>query len=332
MRKLIGVLHGTEGPFPYDLVESINKRNAGVKAEMIEIGAVGAGDECRYDVILDRISHLLPYFRDYTRNAFLSGTYVINNPFRFYREKYFAYGVARRLGIHTPRTVLLPMKSYPEGIRDSDLENLEYPLKWEKIVESAGGYPAVLKPSENGLWRDVHIVNNHDELLKAYNNSGNRVMILQEYIRFDHYVRVLVLGKKHVLPIKYNPRYRDNPSLPAYEVDHEHLSPELGEKIEMQAKTLCRVMDYDMNSVEFAIRDGVPFAIDFYNPVPDARPEVVTRFYYDWILDHMTGVCIDYALSPPPISAWPSIQRFINREMERRAGGLSQKDFLWRRD
>jgi len=322
MGKLVGILHGTEGPFPYDLVKTINKKNIeGVQAEMIKIGAVGAGDKCPYDVIIDRISHCLPYFRDYTRNAFLNGTYVINNPFRFFLEKYFAYGVARKIGVNVPRTVLLPTKDYPEGFEDSDLENLEFPLKWGEIIEKVGGFPAVLKPSEGGGWRDVYVVHNMDELMSAYNESGTKVMTLQEFINFQHYVRVLVYGKKYVMPIKYNPAHKEDPSQAAYIVDHEHLSPEMGETIVNQAIELCKVLDYDMNSVEFAIEDGIPYAIDFCNQVPDARPDVVTPHYYEWILDKMSAVAIEYALNPPPISCWSSIKHLVHGEMEKRVNG-----------
>lgn len=319
MGKLVGILHGSEGPFPYDLVDTINQKDVrGVRAEMIKIGAVEAAEKCPYDVIIDRISHCLPYFRDYTRNAFLNGSYVINNPFRFYLEKFFAYGAARRIGVKVPRTVLVPAKDYPDGFEESDLENLEFPLYWSKIVEKIGGFPAVLKPSEGGGWRDVYIVKNMDELMEAYDKTGEKVMVLQEYVEYDHFVRVLVFGKKYVMPIRYNPEHKFDPTQPAYIVDHHHLSVELGEIIVHQAKELCRVLDYDMNSVEFAIKDGVPYAIDFCNQVPDSRPNVVTPHYYEWILDKMSDTAIEYALDPPPISCWHPIRQVVLEQMKLR--------------
>ena len=319
MSKLVGILHGKEGPFPYDLVETINKKNvSGVHAEMIQLGSVEAGEECPYNVIIDRISHCLPFFRDYTRNAFLNGTYVINNPFRFFLEKFFAYGVARKLGVKIPKTVLLPTRDYPRGFCDQDLENLKFPLFWRDIVAQVGGFPAVLKPSEGGGWRDVYIVENMEELMDAYEETMENVMVLQEYIFYDHFVRVLVFGKKHVMPIRYNPGHKYDPTQPAYIVDHNHLSPGLGELVTQQAIELCRTLDYDMNSVEFAIRDGVPYAIDFCNQVPDSRPEIVTPHYYEWILDKMSDTAIEYAINPPPISRWQSIAGIVDNEIEKR--------------
>lgn len=321
MSRLIGILHGNEGVFPYDLVEVINKKNVeGVRAEMIKINAVPAGEYCQYDVIIDRISHCLPYFREYTKNAFLSGTYVINNPFRFHLEKYFAYGVAQKLGIKVPRTILLPTAGYPEGTEDTDLENLLYPIRWKEIVEKVGGFPAVLKPSEGGGWRDVYVVNDLERMMAAYETTDTKVMLLQEFIPYEHYVRVLVFGKKYVMPIKYNPKHKEYPDQPAYIVDHRHLSPRLGKIIVEQALMLCEALDYDMNSVEFAIKDGEPYAIDFCNQVPDARPEVVTEHYYAWMLDKLSDTAIEYALNPPPISCWKGIEGIVRKETAKRKG------------
>ena len=319
MAGLIGILHGTEGPFPSDLIDMINEKNVeGVRAEMIRIGEVEAAEDCPYDLIIDRISHCLPFFREYTRNAFLNGTYVINNPFRFFLEKFFAYSVAKKIGVKVPKTILLPTRSYPEGFTDSDLENMKFPLFWKDIIDKIGKFPMVLKPSEGGGWRDVYIVENMDELMDAYEESGNKVMLLQEFVSYEHFVRVLVFGKKHVMPIRYNPMHKYYPSEPAYIVDHHHLSPELGKIIMEQSIELCRVLDYDMNSVEFAIKDGIPYAIDFCNQVPDSRPDVVTPHYYEWILEKMSDTAIEYALNPPPISSWQSITPLIRDEMKKR--------------
>ncbi|MFP4497140.1 MAG: RimK family alpha-L-glutamate ligase, partial [Vulcanimicrobiota bacterium] len=262
--------------------------------------------------------HVIPFFREYTKNAFMRGTYIINNPFRFYLEKYFAYSVAKKIGVKIPRTVLLPVREYPPGVTESDLGNLDFPLNWGNIHLQVGGFPAVLKPSEGGGWKDVFVVNSREELMEAYEKTGSQVMLLQEYIDYEHYVRALVFGKKYVLPIKYNPAHKMDSSQQAYIVDHQHLTPELGKIIVEQSIQLCRVLDYDMNSVEFAIKDGVPYAIDFCNQVPDMRTQIMPRIYYNWGVEALARVAVEYALNPPLISAWPSLEPFIYDEMIRR--------------
>jgi hypothetical protein len=48
-------------------------------------------------------------------------------------------------------------------------------------------------------------------------------------------------------------------------------------------RTLCTALGYDINTVEFAIKDNVPYAIDFMNPAPDAELASVGEFYHHWI-------------------------------------------------
>jgi hypothetical protein len=245
---------------------------------------------------------------------------VINNPFRFYLEKYFGYGIAEKIGVKVPKTVLIPPSELPPCIESREIDNVAFPIIWGRVVEMAGGFPVVLKPAEGGGWQDVYIVADMDELMDAYDLSGSKVMVLQEYIKFDHYVRVLVFGKKHVMPIRYNPFHKFHPDQPAYIVDHHHLSEEMGDLICQQSLDICNTLDYDMNSVEFAIRDGVPYAIDFCNQVPDARPEVVTPHYYKWILEKMADVAVEFALNPPPLSVWDTMKKAFRISPSETAG------------
>jgi hypothetical protein len=117
-------------------------------------------------------------------------------------------------------------------------------------------------------------------------------MVVQEFIRWDHYVRCLCIGQEAVLPMKYDPKER------RYIVEHAHLSPELGRRVVEDALALVRALGYDMNSVEFAIRDGVPYAIDFMNPAPDMDVHSLTPMYFDWAVQHMAEMAIHLAQNP----------------------------------
>lgn len=287
----IGILSGKE-TFTDVLLEEINRRKIrGLVAEFCELDAARMCEPSPYRVILDRISHWVTYYRTYLKNAALTGTCVVNNPFWFSADdKFFNYSLAKKLGVDVPRTVCLPSRDYDDDVEPSDLRNLTYPLNWRAIIDYVG-FPAVMKPYDGYGWRDVTVVHDEEELMNAYNDSGEEVMMLQEFIDFEHYVRAFVVGKRHVLPIKYDPGER------RYIIDHEHLSPHLGELIVTNCIKLNQALGYDLNTVEFAVRDGVPYAIDFMNPVPSARPEVITPLYFQWVVEHVADVLIDYAVS-----------------------------------
>ncbi len=291
--KRIGILTGMEDTFPQAFIERIRLYSGGnACAEQIQLGGTRQAEGCEYDVIIDRLSHQVKYYRAYLKNAALNGTFVLNNPFwRDADDKFFQYSLATRLGVAVPRTMVLPQQALPQGVAPQDLRNLIYPLDWNAIVGYVG-FPAILKPYVGGSWQHIHRVNTLAELLDIYNSTGDLCMILQECIEFDHYVRCLCIGKSKVLPIKYDPQQRQ------YIVEHEHLSPELGERIVRDACCLNEALGYEINSVEFAVRDGVPFAIDFLNPAPDFSLYSLTRHYFEIVVDWMTQLALEYAQRP----------------------------------
>ena len=289
----IGLMVGREWSFPPAFIEEVNGRNAGVVAEYVRIGAPRMNDPACYRVVVDRISHEVPMYRTWLKQAALQGSIVINNPFMWTADdKFFGAALAESLGVASPRTVVLPNKSYIPGIKhDESLRNLEFPLDWQDIVEHVG-LPCVLKDAHGGGWRDVYICRTIDELIRNYDQSGLLTMIVQEFIHWDQFVRCLCLGQENVLPMKYDPRERK------YIVDHGHLSPELGARIVGDAQKLCRALGYDMNSLEFAVKDGVPYAIDFMNPAPDMDIYSLTPDYFRWAVQGMADMTIRLAKEP----------------------------------
>jgi hypothetical protein len=152
--------------------------------------------------------------------------------------------------------------------------------------------PCVLKDAHGGGWKDVYICQTLEELIRNYNTSGQLTMVVQEFIRWDHFVRCLCIGQQDILPIKYDPRERH------YHVEHDHLPGDLGRRVVEDALTIVRALGYDMNSIEFAIRDGVPYAIDFMNPAPDLDINSLTPHYFEWAVQHMTDMALRLARSP----------------------------------
>lgn len=291
--RKIGLLVGREESFPAAFIGHVNQRGVdGVTAEFCRVGGTRLDDPRQYAVIIDRISHEVPYYRAYLKYAALAGSVVINNPFWWSAdEKFFGTAMVARLGIAVPRTVVLPNKSYIEDITPESLRNLAYPIPWESIVEYVG-FPAILKPNVGGGFKQVYKVTTLEELWNCYDQTGQQTMILQEYIEFDHYVRCLCIGRREIMPIRWDPRLYWTER---YIVDHQHLTPELGDRVVHDARLICESFGFDMNTVEFAIRDQVPYAIDFLNPAPDFERVRIRDVYFAWVVEKLADLAIAYA-------------------------------------
>jgi glutathione synthase/RimK-type ligase-like ATP-grasp enzyme len=289
----VGLMVGREWSFPPALIEAVQNRDAGVSVEFVKIGAPAHDDGVPYDVIVDRISHEVPMYRSYLKHAVLAGTTVVNNPFMWTADdKFFGASLVSKLGVASPKTVVLPNKQYVPGIKhDESLRNLEFPLDWKGIVEHIG-LPCILKDAHGGGWRDVYVCRSLEELIHNYDQSGMLTMIVQEFIEWDQFVRCMCLGQEEILPMKYDPRVRK------YIVEEGHLGDPLESRVIADARTIVKALGYDMNSIEFAVRGGVPYAIDFMNPAPDMDINSLTPEYFQWVVSHMADMVISLAKKP----------------------------------
>ncbi len=282
----IGLLVGWEDTFPQAFIERVN-REPGIRAEIAKIGGTSERFDPPYRVLIDRISQEVDHYRIHLKCAQLAGTYVINDPLWWQADdKFFGFSMVEKMGVAVPRTVLLPQNDYIPSIDKSrSLRNLEFPLDWEAITKYVG-FPAILKPANGGGWKNVSRVNNMEELLVEYNKSKLLPMTLQQFIDFDDYVRCICVGREFILPIRYDPRKR------CYLVEENYLAPELGRRVVDDAWKICSALGYDMNSVEFAIKDGVPYAIDFTNPAPDMDRWSVTEHFFKICVEEMARFAI----------------------------------------
>jgi hypothetical protein len=289
----VGLLTGREWSFPPAFIAEVAKRDVGVEVEYVKLGGTSMDEPVPYAVIFDRISHEVPYYRTYLKHAALQGCTVVNNPFMWSADdKLFDASLATMLGVASPKTIALPNREYVPGIdHEESLKNLKYPLDWKAIVDFIG-MPCILKDAHGGGWKEVYVCRSLDELIHNYDTSGLLTMIVQEFIEWDQFIRCLSLGQRDVLPMKYDPRER------RYLVEHEHLSPKLGKRIVDDSLTLMRALGYDMCSLEFAVRDGIPYAIDFMNPAPDMDLNSLTPHYFDWAVKGMADLAIRLAKAP----------------------------------
>lgn len=296
MAPKIGLIVGREWSWPPAFIEEVNKRNTGVTAEFAKLGGTHMAEPCPYAVLVDRISHEVPYYRSYLKNAMLQGTHVVNNPFMWTADdKFFGASLITKLGVMSPKTVALPNKDYVPGIvHNESLRNLTFPVPWQEHVDYLGGFPVILKDAHGGGWKQVHVCRSWDDLWKAYNDSGLLTMILQEFIKWDpgQYIRCMCIGQKDILVRKYDPDTR--------QYLQPDFSAEMMDRIVRDSITIVRAFGYDMNTIEWAIREGVPYAIDFMNPAPDMDINSTGRDYHFWCVAKMADMCIDLALRPQP--------------------------------
>src|SRR5689334_19154779 len=293
--KKIGFLFGMENSFPPAVVDKINSMNVnGVTAEFVSIGGIRMDEPKKYDVIIDRISQDIQFYRAYLKQAAMQGAIVVNNPFWWTADdKFFNYALAHKIGVAIPPTVILPHNKHPEGTTDRSMRNLIYPLNWQEIFDYVG-FPAFLKPYAGGGWKHVYKVHSPEEFFEHYNQTGDLCMTLQHGVEFKEYFRCYVIGQEKVRIMYYDPkapfheRYVKNP-VPA--------DPKLLERVEKDALTLCRALGYDLNTVEFAVEDGIPYAIDFMNPAPDAEATSVGQANFEWVVNAVAEMAVQKALS-----------------------------------
>ena len=292
MKKKIGILHGKERSFPEAFVKRINdKKIEGIIAEPVNIDKVAQGEPSGYAVIVDRISQDVPFYRAYLKNAAISGTAVINNPFWWSAdEKFFNNALATKIGVPVPKTVILPSRELPDDTSEASFSNLSYPLDWEGIFKYVG-FPAYMKPFAGGGWKNVYKLNNMEEFFQTHAETGQLVMLLQEEIIFEEYYRCYCIGRKHVRIMPYEPR---NPHHLRYVANFKP-SAKLLKTMEEIVLKINNYLGYDFNTVELAIRDGIPYAIDFCNPAPDADLKSVGEENFEWVVEHAAQFAIETA-------------------------------------
>lgn len=308
-KKRVGLLFGMEDTFPWALIDAINKRAAGnVEASAVEISYLKDDGVFPYDLILDRISHEVPYYRTYLKCAAASGVKVVNNPIWWSADdKFFDNLVAKAAGVAVPKTVLLPHKQYPPNTEAKSFRNMKW-VNWDEVFAYLG-FPIFMKPAYGGGWKDVYKTDNPDEFFAAYDQSRDLTMMAQEAIEFDAYYRCYVLGRKRVRIMEYDPR---QPHHLRYPQHPQPMEPAFEARIRRDAVALCEGLGYDMNTVEFAVRGGIPYAIDFMNCAPDADLNSVGRENFDWMVTNMADVLIDLAGGGRPFELtgkWPTIMK-----------------------
>jgi glutathione synthase/RimK-type ligase-like ATP-grasp enzyme len=306
-KRRIGLLFGMEDTFPWALIEAINARGGDrVEAMPVEISYIKDNGVFAYELILDRISHEVPFYRTYVKCAAASGVRIVNNPIWWSADdKFFDNLVAKSVDVAVPRTVLLPHKNYPPNTEAKSFRNMRY-VNWDELFAYVK-FPIFMKPAYGGGWKDVYKCDNVEEFFAAYDQTRDLTMMAQEAIEFEAYYRCYVIGRKRVHIMQYDPkqphhlRYVQNPA---------PMDAQFEARIRRDAIALCEALGYDMNTVEFAVRGGIPYAIDFMNCAPDADRNSVGEANFKWIVDNMAEALIDIATGDRKLEltgSWPEV-------------------------
>lgn len=305
----IGVLRGREESFPEAIIACINARDEDVTAEFVHLGGTSMGEPCPYDVIMDRISHEVPYYQVYLKQASMQGCYVVNNPFWMnVDDKFFGYSLAQKMGIPVPKTVVLPNKDYVADINAQSLRNL-WPIDWKLRLEEVG-LPCIMKPAFGGGWKNVTKITSVEQAIEVYAQSGDLTMTLQEFIEWDDYIRCLCIGRKYARSIRYIPRPM---GMGEYVQDLSVLNPEHARRAEEYSLMFNEVLGYDMNALEFAIKGDTVYAIDITNYVCDMDYKSLKDAHFGWAVEHMSDFLIEKArekAANAPTANWGRIPEF----------------------
>lgn len=292
--KLVGFIIGREREMPDEVMRLIND-SGGARAEMVKLGGTFLDDVIDYDVIIDRMSHEIPYYRTYVKFAAVNGCYVINDPFVWANDtKFLAAAVLRKLGVKTPRTMVLPNKDIAADTVPDSFRNLAYPMDWQAIIDYIGS-PAIFKDVRSGGRRFAHRVNNVDELIQRYDESGTRTMILQQVIESDRHFHCMVIGGERTLlmPYSFNEAH--------YTEGDNKLSESLTRQMTDMACKLSRVYGYDINMSEFVLDGDDVYLINATNPSPLIGRDMMTAEQFDWTCAEIAGLALRRAEEARPM-------------------------------
>lgn len=292
--KKIGLLIGQEWEWPEAFMNAVNESDDNVTAELVELGGTFMGETCAYDVIIDRISHEIPYYRAYLKHAFIQGTYIINNPYTLSADSKFSSTIlVNNLGLKSPKTVVLPNKQVDRDVTPSTFRNLKYPMDWQAIIDYVG-VPAIFKDNLARGRRGVSRVHNVDELIQRYDESSTRTKILQQIIESDQHVHSFVIGQEKVFSLQYSLKNG------RYQPDALANDSQLGQTLAKDALRITNTYQYDINMVEFVIKDDIAYVINGTYPTPDIDLTLMTEDQFQLFVTNIAALAIDRAKQPLP--------------------------------
>ncbi|HSH04983.1 MAG TPA: hypothetical protein VLL52_20885 [Anaerolineae bacterium] len=281
--KRVGFFIGADASWAEAVIQAINAHeNVELSADLVSLGSTFLKNNCPFDLIIDRMSHEIPYYRAYLKNAALQGCYIVNNPFvAAIDDKFLGLTIARKLGIKTPRSVLLPNKRVSTQTRPESFRNLMY-LDWQGVINHVG-VPAILKDAHTGGRRISVRVHNVDELISSYDESDTLNVVIQELIPSDFHIHCFIINNE-VLPLYY--------SLTDGYIADNVPTPELQEQLTTITRQITNAYQYDINMAEFVFHQDELYLINASNPQPIMSRKFLPADAFHWTIQQTVALAI----------------------------------------
>jgi hypothetical protein len=287
---LIGLLLGAEEDWPtafealLGLVGPITTEDGvthELTSERLTIEPFDLRQQVRTELVIDRLAHWYYHPREWLKKAALvNDTYLLNSPFTFQAmEKHSAYCVLMRLGLKVPETILVPYKNPVDNVRwayTSARYNRPFDLKQ---IANELGYPLYMKPFDGGGWRGVSRIDDEQDLVRAYDASGEMLMHLQATIDYDVFARALSIGPETMV-MNFRP---DEPMHNRYAVSHGFLSPRAGHETAAISRIVNALFSWEFNSCEMLVKGDEVYPIDYANACPDVAVTSL-HYYFPWAI------------------------------------------------
>lgn len=285
LERNIGLSLGADICWPAAYEELMQRLNLSLKlgkdqvrfnVERVTVEPFDLQQPCRYDMVLDRLTHWFHTSREWIKKAvIMDGLYVLNNPWSLQSmEKHSTYCAMMHLGFPIPKTWLVPPKEHlPHADVQPTLSRYARLFDLGSVGEEVG-YPLYMKPYDGGAWVGVSRVDDTAALYRAYEESGTRVMHLQKGIEpFDLFVRVIGIGPQMKI-VRYDPTA---PLHARYTVSFFFCDADEWQLLSDMTLTINAFFGWEFNSCEAIRKDGQFYAIDFANACPDFQ---VTSLHY----------------------------------------------------
>jgi hypothetical protein len=295
---LIGLLLGTEDDWPTAFEEILRRLGPvpgpdgalhSFDTERMTIEPFSLRDRARQELVIDRLAYWYYHPREWLKKAVLmDGVYVLNSPFTFQSmEKHAAYCAMIRLGLKVPETVLVPYKNPLDNARYA-YTSAQYNRPFDlDAVAGQIGYPLFMKPFDGGGWRGVSRISNPAELHAAYDASGQMLMHLQKAVDYDIFARSLSIGAETMV-MKFQP---DQPMHYRYAVEHNFLSPQVGDEVVTISRLVNAFFRWEFNSCETLVFGDEVYPIDYANACPDVALTSL-HYYFPWAIKALVKWCV----------------------------------------
>lgn len=253
------------------------------EVERVTIEPFDLRQPCKYDLVVDRLTHWYHTSREWIKKAVLmNGLYVFNNPWSVQSmEKHTSYAAMMHLGMPIPDTWMIPPKAYEPGNPDLKPTLTKYARLFDLgRLGPKLGYPVFVKPYDGGGWRSVTKCDDEAALRRAYEESGTSVMHVQAAVTpYDRFVRCIGFGPQCYF-VLYDP---GAPLHDRYTMERGFIAPEEEDHLRKVTLTINSFFGWEFNSCESLRKDGVWYPIDFANPCPDSQVTSL-HYHFPWLV------------------------------------------------